>query len=57
MNKDGERESLGALGVVGTILAGLVSWTYTHNFWWTLFHLLFGWLYLIGRALMGLPLG
>jgi len=49
------REAAESIGAIGSIVAGLVSWEFTHNIWWTIWHILGGWVYVIYRAFVGLP--
>ena len=37
----------------GSIIAGLISWEYTHSILWTLLHVVLGWLYVIYCLIVG----
>ena len=32
---------------MGSIIAGLISWSYTHSLGWTILHVFAGWFYVI----------
>jgi hypothetical protein len=44
-------------GMLGSIMATVITLYYTHNFWIVLLHAWLGWIYVIYRALLGLPPG
>jgi hypothetical protein len=37
----------------GSIIAGLISWEYTHAILWTLLHVALGWFYVIYCLIVG----
>ncbi len=37
----------------GSVIAGLISWTYTHAILWTLLHVILGWFYVIYCLIVG----
>jgi cell division protein FtsX len=41
------------IGVLGTIIATVLSWTKWHAFWWMILHGLLGWLYVIWYFVKG----
>lgn len=43
-----------AVGVgSGSIIAGLISWDFTHGVLWTLLHVILGWIYVIYSLIIG----
>jgi hypothetical protein len=42
-----DRNNGSGVGLIGSIVAGVLSWGTHHAFWWMVFHFLCGWIYVV----------
>lgn len=47
MSYNEPRNTTGGAGCGGAVLAGLISYSLNHSFWWMVFHFCCGWFYVV----------
>ena len=54
MSQSGSSHTAVNAGVgMGSLLAGLISWSHTQSLGWTFLHAIFGWIYVIYALIVG----
>ena len=49
-NNSNSSSGIGCFGMIGIVLAVLISWTLNHSVLWAIFHACLGWIYVIYRV-------